>query len=73
MGRNNLQIVDAHRDDEHTPDPSQEGNRCRAPAVLLPSWEGLGVGRFMGKESREVDARSSAVRLTIAASFEFIG
>ena len=28
-----------------TPDPSQEGNcRCRASAVLFPSWEGLGVG-----------------------------
>ncbi len=31
------------------PDPSQEGNCCRAPAVLLPSREGSGVGRFMGR------------------------
>ena len=39
----------AHRDLEPTPDPSQEGNCRRASAVLLPSWEGSGVGRFMGR------------------------
>ena len=32
---------------EPTPNPSQEGNCLRAFAVLLPSREGLGVGRFM--------------------------
>src|SRR5438876_11345924 len=29
---------------EPTPEPSLEGNCRRAPAVLLPSWEEVGVG-----------------------------
>ena len=34
---------------EPTPNPSHEGNCRRASAGLLPAWEGLGVGRFMGR------------------------
>ena len=34
---------------EPTPNPSQEGNCRRASSGLLPSSEGLGVGRFMGR------------------------
>ena len=34
---------------EPTPNPSQEGNCARAFTGLLPSLEGLGVGRFMGR------------------------
>ena len=40
-----------NRDHEPTPDPSQEGNCRRASAVLFPSWEGSGVGRFMGRRN----------------------
>src|SRR5437867_2561165 len=36
-----------HRDHEPTPSPSQEGNGQDADRYLFPSWEGLGVGRFM--------------------------
>src|SRR5437867_8205986 len=39
-----------HWDHEPTPSPSQEGNGHDADRCLFPSWEGLGVGRFM--ESR---------------------
>src|SRR6266545_2872006 len=43
----------ARRKDEPTPDPSKEGNCHRTSAVLLPSWEGSGVGRswFAGVRS----------------------
>ena len=46
VGRDNEGAY-ANRSSEPTPDPSQEGNCSRVPAVLLPSWEGLGVGWFM--------------------------
>ena len=36
-----------HWDPEATPNPSQEGNFRGAEECLLPSWEGLGVGRLM--------------------------
>ena len=35
-----------HWDPEATPNPSQEGNFRGAEECLLPSWEGLGVGRL---------------------------
>src|SRR6266513_4362306 len=38
-----------HWDHEPTPNPSQEGDRQDADELLLPSWEGSGVGRFMGR------------------------
>ena len=37
----------AHWDHEPTPNPSQEGNGQDADELVLPSWEGSGVGRFM--------------------------
>src|SRR6266496_6622458 len=43
-----LSFFRMHWDHEPTPNPSQEGNRKDADAPLLPSWEGSGVGRFMG-------------------------
>jgi len=43
-----LSLLRMHWGHEPTPNPSQEGNFRRADACLLPSWEGSGVGRFMG-------------------------
>src|SRR5437867_1742740 len=37
-------------DPEPTPNPSQEGNWHDADVCLLPSSEGLGVGRFMERK-----------------------
>ena len=42
-----LDFCAVHWDHEPTPNPSQEGNCEDAEERLLPSWEGLGVGRFM--------------------------
>src|SRR5437762_3802772 len=42
-----LSLWRRHWDHEPTPNPSQEGNFRAADECLLPSWEGLGVGRFM--------------------------
>src|SRR5207247_11451511 len=36
--------------DGPTSNPSPEGNFRRADEGLLPSWEGSGVGRLMGRE-----------------------
>ena len=36
---------------EPTPNPSQEGNGQDADEIVLPSWEGSGVGWFMESES----------------------
>ena len=41
---------------EPTPNPSEEGNGNRASAVLLPSSEGLGVGRFMGAAGQSAES-----------------
>src|SRR5881392_1330261 len=40
-------LLRMHWDHEPTPNPSQEGNEQNADELLLPSWEGLGVARFM--------------------------
>src|SRR5213595_1621394 len=40
-------LLHMHWDHEPTPNPSQEGNGPDADELLLPSWEGSGVGRFM--------------------------
>ena len=42
-----LSLPRMHWDHEPTPSPSQEGNGQDADRCLFPSWEGLGVGRFM--------------------------
>jgi len=42
-----LLLLRMHWDHEPTPNPSQEGNGQDADRCLFPSWEGLGVGRFM--------------------------
>ena len=43
-----------HWDHEPTPNPSQEGNEQDADELVLPSWEGPGVGRFMERESPDI-------------------
>ena len=42
-----LSLLRMHWDHEPTPSPSQEWNGQDADRRLFPSWEGLGVGRFM--------------------------
>src|SRR5881296_1335175 len=42
-----LSLPRMHWDHEPTPNPSREGNGQDADRCLLPSWEELGVGRFM--------------------------
>ena len=42
-----LSLLRMHWDHEPTPSPSQEGNGQDADRCLFPSWEGLGMGRFM--------------------------
>ena|SRR5437016_11248053 len=42
-----LSLPRTHWDHEPTRNPCQEGNGQGADERLLPSWEGLGVGRFM--------------------------
>src|SRR5437867_8077829 len=42
-----LSLLRMHWDHEPTPNPCQEGNGQNADRCLFPSWEGLGVGRFM--------------------------
>jgi len=42
-----LSLPRMHWDHEPTPSPSLEGNGQDADRCLFPSWEGLGVGRFM--------------------------
>src|SRR5437867_6779544 len=46
-----LSLLRMHWDHEPTPSPSQEGNGQDADRSLFPSWEGLGVGRFMERLS----------------------
>ncbi len=45
-----LSFFRMHWDHEPTPNPSQEGNRPAAVERRLPSQEGSGVGRFMGRD-----------------------
>ena len=60
-----------HGDHEPTPDPSQEGNGQDADRCLFPSWEGLGVGRFM--ESTAGYATDPDMRHGIGCSTNFTG
>src|SRR5947208_8171471 len=46
-GESLFSLLRMHWDHEPTPNPSQEGNEQDADELLLPSWEGSGVGRFM--------------------------
>ena len=45
-----------------TPNPPEEGNCNRASAVLLPSSEGLGVGRFMASGIPQIPPRDPPIR-----------
>jgi len=45
-------FLTAHCNHEPTPYPSQEGNRTADAKRQFPSWEGLGVGWFMGRFPR---------------------
>jgi hypothetical protein len=47
-GENSLKWNFALSSPEPTPYPSQEGNYFAAASGRAPSWEGPGVGRFMG-------------------------
>src|SRR5947207_13400617 len=46
-----LWLARVHRDNEPTPDPSQEGSRHSSASCPFPSWAGSGVGRFMERGS----------------------
>src|SRR5438309_1451122 len=48
MGREHLQNPDVNRSHEPTPNPSGGGESMSGTLAEFPSWEGSGVGRFMG-------------------------
>ena len=54
-----LSLPRTHWDHEPTRNPSQEGNGQGPDERLLPSWEGLGVGRFMERASEGRIRRAS--------------
>src|SRR3989454_7577694 len=54
-------------DHEPTPNPSQEGNWQDADERLLPSWEGSGVGRFLGRAMNYFDILTLAMPETIVS------
>src|SRR6059058_3493721 len=57
-----LSLWRMHWDHEPTPSPSQEGNGQDADRCLFPSWEGLGVGRFMERAIQFPKGTSAANR-----------
>src|SRR6058998_1575398 len=57
-----LSLLRMHWDHEPTPSPSQEGNGQDADRCLFPSWEGLGVGRFMERAIQFPKGTSAANR-----------
>ena len=75
MGRGHLQKLDAHRSHEPTPNPSGGRGVIQGTLAEFPSWEGQGVGRFMGRKSSRAMAVSvkrvaeKKDRITINRSF----
>src|SRR5947208_1158635 len=49
---------------EPTPNPAEKGNGQDADECLLPSWEGSGVGRFMGSGSPPTQPATCNPRLS---------
>ncbi len=59
-----LSLLRMHGDHEPISSPSQEGNGQDADECLLPSWEGSGVGRFMGSGSPPTQPATCNPRLS---------
>ena len=51
MGSEHLQKLDVSWGHEPTPNPSGGGESMSGTLAEFPSWEGSGVGRFMGRPS----------------------